>query len=460
MRTTLLIGLALASISTAFAQPDIPANAVKPTAAQLRYQQQELIGFLHFGVNTFSDREWGTGNESPASFNPTALDARQWVRAAKEAGMKTLIITAKHHDGFCLWPSKYTEHSVKSSPWRGGKGDVVRELADACRAGGIKLGIYLSPWDMHEPTYGTASYNQHYLNQLRELLTNYGPVAELWMDGAKGENARNMEYDFEAYRKLIRELQPQAVIFSDVGPGVRWIGNENGFAGETCCSTIRTDGMDIGKADSKYLNTGDPNGDKWIPGECDVSIRPGWFYHAAEDTKVKTPARLFDIYLKSVGRNGTLLLNLPPDKRGLIKEEDVAALRGLRSEIRKAFGQNKALKSPVTEAIIDGGKLTDGDNNTYLAAANGQKNVVMTLNLGKEQLVRYVALQEPIRLGQRVMKFRVEAQQQGTWVPLATGTTIGYKRLLKLEKPVTARQVRVVIEEANNTVALAEFGVY
>ena len=473
MKTTLFFGAALLA-TTAFAQPrvvrrsgetaDIPANAVVPTPPQLRYQQQELIGFLHFGVNTFSDSEWGTGREDPRSFNPTELDARQWVRTAQLAGMKTLIITAKHHDGFCLWPSKFTEHSVKSSPWRGGKGDVVRDLADACRAGGIKLGIYLSPWDMHEPTYGTSRYNQHYLNQLRELLTNYGPVAELWMDGAKGENAKDMEYDFPAYRKLIRELQPQAVIFSDVGPGVRWIGNEKGFAGETCWSTIRTDGMDIGKADGTYLNTGDPTGDKWIPGECDVSIRPGWFYHAAEDTKVKTPAALFDIYLKSVGRNATLLLNLPPDRRGLIHEADVVALRGLRTHIDEAFSRNlvqkRAVQVSASHANFTATYLTDGDATTYWAAPDGQQSATLTVDLGENKPVRYVALQEPVRLGQRVMKFRVEVHHPDGWRPVATGTTIGHKRILALERPITTRQVRVVIEAANNTAALAEVGVF
>jgi len=449
---------------SALAQRDIPANAVRPTPQQVRYQQQELIGFLHFGVNTFSDREWGTGKESPESFNPSSLDARQWVRAAKDAGMKTLILTAKHHDGFCLWPSKFTNHSVKSSPWRKGKGDVVRELADACREGGIRLGLYLSPWDMHEPSYGTAQYNQFYLNQLRELLTGYGPIAEVWMDGAKGENARDMEYDFDAYRALIRQLQPQAVIFSDVGPGVRWIGNEKGFAGETCWSTINTEGLSIGKADGKYLNTGDPKGDEWIPGECDVSIRPGWFYHPAEDGKVKTPQELVDIYYKSVGRNGTLLLNLPPDRRGLVHEADIAALKGMRATLNETFRKDLAQRKAVTASSQWNGfpttALTDGKPDTYWAAQEGQTSATLTLDLGQPTLFDRISLREPIRLGQRVSAFRVEAEQNGQWRTVASGTTIGHRRLLRLPESLTVQRIRVVIEAANNTVALSEIALY
>lgn len=455
----------LTTLSTlTVAQRDIPANATIPTPQQVRYQQQELIGFLHFGVNTFSDREWGTGAEDPASFNPTALDAKQWVEAAQVAGMKTLIITAKHHDGFCLWPTAQSTHSVKSSPWRDGKGDVVRELSDACKAAGIRLGIYLSPWDMHEPKYGTANYNQYYLDQLRDLLTNYGPVAELWMDGAKGENAKNMEYDFPAYRALIKQLQPEAVIFSDIGPGVRWIGNEKGFAGETCWSTINTEGLSIGTSKTGYLNTGDPLGDEWIPGECDVSIRPGWFYHAKEDSRVKTGKELVDIYYKSVGRNGTLLLNLPPDRRGLVHENDITALREMRAILDETFKTNLAAgASAKTDSQWKGFKpkrLTDGDADSYWAAKDGKKTATLELNLRHEKTFDRVMLQEPIRLGQRVSVFRVEAEQNGQWNEIGKGTTIGHKRLLRLTTPVTAKRVRVIIEQANNTVAISEIGLF
>lgn len=283
-----------------------------PSPRQLAWQQLETTAFLHFTVNTFTDKEWGEGNEDPKIFNPANFDARQIVKTLKDAGFKIAIITAKHHDGFCLWPSKYTSHSVKSSPWKNGKGDVVKDIAEACHEYGIKFGIYLSPWDRNQPLYGTNAYNTYYKNQLRELLTNYGEVSEVWFDGAKGKNAKDMQYDFPGFWKLVRRLQPKGVMFSDVGPDIRWVGNEAGNAGETCWSTITTDGMAPGNADPKYLNTGDPNGKLWIPAETDVSIRPGWFYHPSEDDKVKTGKQLVDLYYNSVGRNSLLLLNVPP----------------------------------------------------------------------------------------------------------------------------------------------------
>lgn len=246
------IVLLLASMLLKGFSQDLP----KPSVHQLNWQQLETNAFLHFTVNTFTDKEWGEGTESPAIFNPTKLDVRQWIKALKEAGFKMAIITAKHHDGFCLWPSKYTEHTVKNSPYKNGNGDIVKEVADACKEYGIKFGFYLSPWDRHEPSYGTAAYNDHYKNQLKELLTNYGEVSEVWFDGAKGENAKDMHYDFDGYWSLVRKLQPKAVMFSDAGPDVRWVGNEKGNAGETCWSTINTEGMAPGKANSKYLNTG------------------------------------------------------------------------------------------------------------------------------------------------------------------------------------------------------------
>jgi len=288
----LITGVILWSCSApASIDQDIPPAPVIPSAKQIAYQQMEVIGFIHFGVNTFTDREWGTGKEEEDIFNPSALDASQWVQAAKTAGMGMLILTAKHHDGFCLWPSAFTDHSVKSSPWKEGNGDVVKELSEACAEADIQFGIYLSPWDMHESSYGTNGYNQYYLSQLEELLSHYGPISEVWMDGAKGKNARDMEYDFDAYRSLVYKLQPQALIFSDVGPDIRWIGNEHGIAGFTNWSMISTEGMEIGDANTDYLNTGDPNGKKWLVGECDVSIRPGWFYHVSQDSLVKSPDR-------------------------------------------------------------------------------------------------------------------------------------------------------------------------
>ena len=448
------------------AAKDIEPNAVVPTSQQIAYQKMELIGFIHFGVNTFSNREWGTGREDPGIFNPTKLDARQWAAVAKKAGIRELIITAKHHDGFCLWPSKYTSHSVKSSPWKNGKGDVVKELSEACREEGIRLGIYLSPWDMHEPTYGTSGYNQYYLNQLGELLTGYGTVSEVWMDGAKGENAKNMEYDFDAYRSLIRRLQPDALIFSDAGPGVRWIGNEKGIAGTTNWSMINNDQIKIGHADPVYLNEGDPRGNRWLPGECDVSIRPGWFYHASQDTLVKSPRELVDLYYKSVGRNGTLLLNLPPDQDGLWKDKDINNLLEFRSILDETFYTDLALGKKVTASgwrlhndRFSPLNVTDSSDESYWAADDQINKSWLEIDLGSAVPFDRIMIQEPIRFGQRISGFTLEARVGGEWKTISRGTTVGYKRLLRIE-PVTADKVRLDIVNANNTPAISHFGIY
>ncbi len=439
---------------------------VVPAPRQLVYQQQETIGFVHFTVNTFTDKEWGDGTESPQIFNPTAFSADQWAQTFKQAGLRTLILTAKHHDGFCLWPSRYTEHSVKNSPWKGGQGDMVGEVAEACRRAGVRFGIYLSPWDRHEPSYGTAGYNAYYLNQLRELLTNYGPIAEVWMDGAKGENAKDMEYDFEAWRALVRELQPDAVLFSDAGPDVRWIGNEKGFAGETCWSTMDKDKVTIGKADPAYLNAGDPAGKDWVPGECDVSIRPGWFYHAAEDTQVKTVPELVDIYYKSVGRNGTLLLNVPPDRRGLLHETDVARLTGLKAVLDETFrtdlaaGKKATATSTLTgSSFFNAGNLVDGRDNSYWSPEDTATRPVVTVDLGGNVTFDRASLSEAVRFGQKVKAFTLEGMVKGKWLVLAEGTTIGYKRLLRF-KPVKASQVRLTIRDSFGKPVLAELGLY
>ena len=445
---------------------DIPPMAVLPSPQQMAYQEQELIGFLHFTVNTFTDREWGDGTEDPSIFNPSEMDIQQWVQTAKDAGMKTLIITAKHHDGFCLWPSAYTEHTVANSPWKDGQGDVLQELSEACKAAGIQMGVYLSPWDRNQPKYGTDEYNQYYLEQLEEVLTSYGEIAELWMDGAKGPDAKDMEYDFEAYRELIYEKQPNALIFSDAGPDIRWIGNEHGFAGETNWSTIDNSNIKIGAADTEYLNTGDPNGNKWIVGECDVSIRPGWFYHADEDSLVKSPQQLVDIFYKSVGRNGTLLLNLPPDRRGLIHENDVTALKEFRSILDETFAENLALGATATadnqrqnHPYFAPQNLLDSDNDTYWATDDGLTSAALEIDLGKQHSFDRIMLQEPIRFGQRISSFRVEAEQNGEWQEIAQGTTIGYKRLLRIPE-TEAQKVRIVIEDALDVPALSSFGLF
>jgi alpha-L-fucosidase len=336
------------------AEPPAPFGPV-PSERQLAWHRMEFYGFLHFTVNTFTDKEWGYGDEAESVFNPTDFDADQIVTTAKDAGMRGLVLTCKHHDGFCLWPSKYTEHSVKNSPWRGGRGDVVKEISEACRRHGLKFGVYLSPWDRNHKDYGRAEYVEYYRNQLRELLTSYGDVFVVWFDGANGgdgfyggaRETRRIDnstyYDWPNTWKIVRAMMPGAVMFSDAGPDIRWVGNERGFAGDPCWTTLdMTRPMRYPGGSSEGLNSGERPGTAWLPAECDVSIRPGWFYHAAEDAKVKTPAQLLDIYYKSVGRGACLNLNLPPDRRGRINERDVESLKSFRRILDATFATNLA----------------------------------------------------------------------------------------------------------------------
>ena len=420
-----------------------------PSKRQLIWQQMETTAFLHFTVNTFTDKEWGDGTEDPKVFNPTHLDTRQWIKALKNAGFKMAIITAKHHDGFCLWPSKYTEHSVKNSPWKNGKGDVVKEVADACREYGLKFGVYLSPWDRHEPSYGTSSYNTYYKNLLRELLTNYGEISEVWFDGAKGENAKDMEYDFEGYWNLVRQLQPKAVMFSDAGPDVRWVGNETGNAGQTCWSTINTEGMAPGKADAKYLNTGDPNGKYWIPPETDVSIRPGWFYHASENDKVKSPKELVNLYYESVGHNSLLLLNIPPNREGLFSDKDIESIMGFRNILNETFKNNLA-RGKVPSS------LTDKNLSTYISL---KANQPLIIDFKKPVKIDRALLQENIATGQRIEKALLEYWDGKEWKNLGEFTTVGYKRLLRFNVH-TLQKLRLTILESRGTVQLSEIGFF
>jgi len=432
------------SCTTLFAQ-----NLPKPSPAQVAWQQLETTAFLHFTVNTFTDKEWGDGTESPSIFNPVKLDARQWVAALKAGGFKMCIITAKHHDGFCLWPSKYTDHSVKSSPWKNGQGDVVKEVADACREYGLKFGFYLSPWDQHEKSYGTDQYNDFYKSQLKELLTNYGEVHEVWFDGARGPNAKDMQYDFKGYWALVKQLQPKAVCFSDAGPGVRWVGNESGNAGETCWSTIITQGMAPGVADSKYLNTGDEKGTEWIPAETDVSIRPGWFYHPKEDDKVRSPKNLVNLYYQSTGRNSLLLLNVPPNREGLLCPQDVAAIKEYRSILNETFKTNLA-KSGKIKSLVDN-KLS-----TWVALP---ENTPMDINLPKTATFDRFLLQENIAEGQRIAEAKLEYWNGQEWQLIKQFTTVGYKRLLRFE-PVTTAKLRLTVLRALAPAQIAEVGVY
>ena len=431
-------------VSLGAASPD-----PRPTPPQLAWQRHEFIAFAHFGMNTFTDREWGDGKEDPRLFNPTDLDARQWAAVLQDAGVKLLILTAKHHDGFCLWPSKFTEHSVKNSPWRDGKGDIVREVVEALREKQIRVGLYLSPWDRNQPTYGDSpKYNEYFRNQLRELLTNYGPIDEVWFDGACGEgpNGKKQEYDWPSYYALIRQLQPNGLIAIS-GPDIRWVGNESGVARENESSVV--------KRDDRLA---------WHPAECDVSIRPGWFYHASEDTKVKSLATLADIYFKSVGRNSVLLLNIPPDRRGRIADADVARLREFGAFVRRLYDTNFVIDAAITASSrLDpsGHERHLMDNNLatcWMPAAN-QTTGSLEFDLGKAQTFNIARLQEDISRGERVQAYHVEILENNQWRKVADGQVIGYKQLRRFPA-VTARRVRLVIDKASAPPALAEFGLH
>ncbi len=436
-----------------------------PTARQLEWQRGELAMFLHFGVNTFTGREWGAGDEDPDVFNPANLDVGQWARVARETGFRTLILTAKHHDGFALWPSRYTDHSVRSSSWLRGAGDVLGELARAAADEDLRLGVYLSPWDRHESSYGDeAPYNRFYMGQLTELLTDYGAIAEVWFDGAKGPEAKDMEYDFGAYWALVRQLQPGAVIFSDEGPDVRWIGNERGFAGSTNWSMLDRRKVSVGRADTQYLNVGDLNGPDWVPGECDVSIRPGWFWHA--DQKPKALAELLDIYFKSVGRNCVLLLNVPPNPEGQLDRADVARLREFRQALDSIFRSNLAHDKSVRASNVRGASVAyssqqavDGDPATFWAADDSVLQATLELDLGAAFEFDIVQLQEPIHLGQRIASYRLQVESRGEWKTVHTGTTVGYKKIDRIER-TASRRLRLIIDDARGTPLVSEIALY
>lgn len=419
-----------------------------PSPWQLAWQRDELALFLHFGVNTFTDREWGDGTEDPAIFAPAALDARQWARSAREAGFKTLILTAKHHDGFCLWPSRVTRHTVAQSPFRAGQGDVVREFVDACAAEGLKAGLYCSPWDRNAPVYGESDrYNTFYLDQLTELLSQYGKIHEVWFDGANGEGptGRKQRYDWPRFFGLVRRLQPEAVIFSDAGPDVRWIGNEKGEAGDPNWSTVDpsrvpfpgADGPDIIDA----LLHGDPNGPVWRPGETDTSIRPGWFFHPSENDKVRPVDELMALYFSSVGRNSKLLLNVPPNREGLLHSTDVARLSEFRRQRDKRFATDLAAGRPVAWHPVS------------------PTRAIQQVELNEVVGVSVVDLRESIERGQRVARYLVEGSDGGAWRPLSRGTTIGCRKL-DLVEPMRVRRVRVTIDTIDRPlqVAIGLFG--
>ena len=473
--------LAILFIFTACQKPVTPPAPVGPvpTDRQLAWHEMEQYAFVHFTTNTFTDKEWGFGDEKESVFNPTAMDVTQWTKTIKAAGLKGLVLTCKHHDGFCLWPSQYTEHSVKNSPYKNGKGNVVDEVEKACRADSLKFGIYLSPWDRNRADYGSPSYIEYYRNQLKELFAAHTPVFEMWFDGANGGDGfygganekRKIEaktyYDWPTTLNIVREMEPNVIFFSDAGPDIRWCGNESGFVNETNWNTINSDSLYAGKGGiNDLLNTGEENGTSWIPAEVDVSIRPGWFYHAKEDSLVKTPEQLFDIYLTSVGRGANLILNIPPDRRGLINEIDVASLLGWKKLIDQRFSINFAHNKPSKASSVRGNSavysaemVVDGNKETYWATNDQEKTGSVEIDLGENKLISYIMIQEYIQLGQRVKDFTVEIEKNGDWLEVAKGTTIGYKRILRID-PQKAQKVRVVISDAKACPVISNIAVF
>jgi alpha-L-fucosidase len=450
-----------------------------PSERQLAWHELEQYAFVHFTTNTFTDKEWGYGDEDPAVFNPTNFDPEQWCRVFREAGLKALILTCKHHDGFCLWPSAYTAHSVKNSPWKEGRGDVVREVRDACEKYGLKFGIYLSPWDRNHAAYGSQAYIQYYRDQLREIFSSYGPVFEMWFDGANGgtgyyggaDENRSIDkktyYDWPATLEMVRAMEPGVIFFSDAGPDIRWCGNERGYVNETNWNSIHTDTLYAGMGGiTELLNSGSEEGDEWVPAEVDVSIRPGWFYHADEDGQVKTPETLFDIYLSSVGRGSNLLLNIPPDRRGLVHENDVAALRGWKKLRDEAFAQNLALHAAARADNVRGGhekyaasNVTDGDMETYWATDDDVTSASVTIHLNGKKEIKYIFVREYIKLGQRVRTFDVEVELEGGWKKAASSTTIGYQKILRLN-PVSTEKIRIRITGARACPLISGIEIY
>lgn len=455
-----------------------------PSPAQRAWSELEYYNFLHFTVNTFTDREWGEGDENPALFNPTSFNAALIVDALKKSGSKGVILTCKHHDGFCLWPTATTEHSIRKSPYKNGSGDIVREVSEAARRAGLKFGVYLSPWDRNSAAYGTAEYIRIYRAQMRELLTNYGPIFEIWHDGANGgkgfyggaRETRTIDklhyYDWPATWRLERELQPDAVIFSDVGPDVRWVGNEKGVAGETCWATFtprspRGGPGSPGDVVESESTSGTRNGQRWMPAECDVSIRPGWFYHAKEDGQVRTVRNLLDLYYQSVGRGASFLLNVPPDRRGLLAAPDIASLEGLGKALAGTFSRNLAEKAHISASRTRGkskqfapANLVDGRRHTYWATDDSEHTATVIFDFKKPVTFDLVRLREYTPLGQRVEAFRVATSTGGELSEFGRGSSIGLCRILRATKPVTATRVQLEITSSAACPVLSEFGLY
>ena len=446
-------------------QKDVAPVAPVPSPQQVEWQKMETYAFIHFGLNTFNDKEWGYGDSDVKTFNPKKLDCEQWVKVFSAAGMKGVIITAKHHDGFCLWPTHTTDYCIRNTPYKNGNGDIIGELSKACKKYGLKLGVYLSPWDRNQTSYGSKFYVEYYKRQLKELLSNYGDIFEVWFDGANGGDGwyggaaekrtidRKNYYEFDKLYQIVDSLQPNAIIFSDGGPGCRWVGNEKGFAGETCWSMIPSNTIYPGYENFNQLQYGWEDGDQWTPAECDVSIRPGWFYHDTEDSKVKTADELCDLYYRSVGHNANFLLNFPVDKDGLIHPKDSANAVNFHKKIQQEMAVD-VLKGVTPFVDSNQGKhvgknITDGQYDTYWASkkTNGAS---IEFRLGKEKEISRLLIQEYIPLGQRVKQFSVYYRQGKSWVKLdqkEETTTVGYKRILRFNK-IKTNGIRIVFDSS------------
>lgn len=450
-----------------------------PEQKQVEWQQMETYAFIHFGLNTFNNQEWGYGDSDPKTFNPKKLDCEQWAQTLVKAGMKGVILTAKHHDGFCLWPFEGTEYSVKNSPWKDGNGNVVKELSEACKKYGLKFAVYLSPWDRHHTDYGTPEYVKYFHAQLRDLLTHYGQVFEVWFDGANGGDGwyggaresrtidRKNYYNYPRIYEMLDSLQPHAIIFSDGGPGCRWVGNEKGFAGATNWSLLRKDEVYPGYSNYRELQYGHSDGNQWVPAECDVSIRPGWFYHPEEDNQVKTPEQLVDLYYRSVGHNATLLLNFPVNRDGLIHPADSANAVKFHEIIQQQLKDN-LVANMIPKVSDERGKkfsasvMTDENYDTYWATKDGVTSGTIEFNFPEAQRMNRMMLQEYIPLGQRVKSFTVEYKEKDLWLPVKLNeetTTIGYKRLLRFET-VISNAVRIRITDARGPLCINNIGIY
>ena len=463
------------------------AASVVPSERQIKWQELEFYSFIHFGMNTFTNSEWGNGNDDPELFNPEKLDCRQWAKVCQLAGMKGMILTAKHHDGFCLWPTAYTDYCVRSSLWKDGKGDVVAECAKACREFGLKFGIYLSPWDRHEATYGSGEeYNRFFKNQLRELLTAYGDIFCVWFDGACGEgpNGKKQEYDWEGYYKLIRELQPNATI-NVCGPDVRWCGNEAGVCRKSEWSVVpywhsnyelinAASQSDVSKPPKKINPTALDLGSRkaikncskliWYPAEVNTSIRKGWFYHTDEDYSVKPLSKLIEIYYNSVGSNANFLLNIPPTPEGKFHEKDVETLLSMGAQLEIDFNENLADDSIMTDNRHLDEKHTaqaalSHDSEEYWHSGDNPDGAELILDLGDDYDIDKIVLGEHIRTGQQIEKFSLYAEIGGKWKKIFSGTIIGYKRICRF-KEMRVQRFKLVIEQARCFATIAKFEAY